>query len=125
MSLESKIELLIAALNANTAALSGQVAAPAAPPAPPVAVAPVMPAPPTFAAPAPPAAPPSGVPFSDSTGLVAYATTTWGELEKKGAGRGAVLQQVLAQAGVQDANQIPATHYEWFYTTLEGLKAAP
>lgn len=135
MSLESKIDVLTAAVVALTAALQAQQqtavvpqAAPVAPAPAPVApqapaftapaapVAPPMPALPSFAPPAPAA--PAGAPFTDLAGLVKYATESYAALGPKGE----MIGQVMAQLGHDNINNIRPDQYGAFYQAVEALK---
>lgn len=139
MSLESKIDALTLAVTALTAAMQAGVpaapaqapivpsAAPVAPPAPPAA-APVLTAPPSmmppppFPAAAPPAPPaPAGVPFSDSTGLVAWATEQFHRLEGLGNGKGNQITALITSWGVADINAVPPQGYQAFYEAVSAL----
>ena len=108
------------------------VTAPAAPPVvvPPVAATPatpaaVMPPPPSFAPPvAPPvaAAPaPTGVPFNDAKGLMAYVMASYQTL---GPQKGAQIQTVLSGLGVQNINDVKPEQYAALYNGIEQLKGA-
>jgi hypothetical protein len=138
MSLETKIDALTAAVVALTQAMSRQPAAaldtpafnvapaPAAPVAPvaPVAPAITMPAAPTFQ-PAAPAAP-AGAPFTDTKGLIEYATAAYHALTAKGPGWNEGLQRsidkVAGKAGA-DINELTPAQYPAFYAAIEALKA--
>lgn len=135
MSLESKIDALTLAVTALTAAMqAGVPAAPvqapivpaAAPVAPPAPAAPVLTAPPSmmppppFPAAAPPAAP-AGVPFSDSTGLVAWATEQFHRLEGLGNGKGNQITALITSWGVSDINAVPPQGYQAFYEAVSAL----
>jgi hypothetical protein len=144
MSLESKIEALTVAVVALTAAMQNNQAAPApqmaatvpaAPPvpqqaapaafAPPVQAAPApaaaMPAPPSFMAPPPAAPAPAGAPFTDSNGLIKYATDAYHTLgEAKGPG----LQNIIASLGHQNINDVRPDQYGAFYAAVEALKVS-
>lgn len=109
--------------------------------APVVEVAPVeMPPAPVFEAPAPtpvveaaapvvtpaapavtPAAPAVTVPFNDSTGLMEYVMTSYQSL---GPEKGASIQGVLIELGVQNVNAVRPDQYEQFYRGVEALKAS-
>lgn len=145
MSIESKIESLVTAIEKLTTVLSTAsfsvpvtapqamtvpVAAPVASPvvveAPPVAVAapmPVaapaaeMPAPPTFMT-APPA-PVAAVPFSDGKGLIDYVMSSYKSLGAKGQ----KIQDVLTGLGYQNINDVKPEHYAPLYVGVEALKA--
>ena len=82
-------------------------------------VAPVMPAAPTFepvveAAPAGNAAP-----FTDGKGLIDYVMTIYKEL---GPEKGAKIQGVLTEMGLQNVNELRPTEYDAFYAKVEALK---
>ena len=88
-------------------------------PAPVVEAAPVMPAAPTFepvveAAPAANAAP-----FTDGKGLIDYVMTVYKEL---GPEKGAKIQGVLTEMGLQNVNELRPTEYDAFYSKVEALK---
>ena len=88
-------------------------------PAPVVEAAPVMPAAPTFepvveAAPAGNAAP-----FTDGKGLIDYVMTIYKEL---GPEKGAKIQGVLTEMGLQNVNELRPTEYDAFYSKVEALK---
>ena len=94
-------------------------AAEAIKPAPVVEAAPVMPAAPTFepvveAAPAGNAAP-----FTDGQGLIDYVMTIYKEL---GPEKGAKIQGVLTEMGLQNVNELRPTEYDAFYAKVEALK---
>lgn len=93
--------------------------APVIEPAPVVQAAPVMPAAPTFepvveAAPAANAAP-----FTDGKGLIDYVMTIYKEL---GPEKGAKIQGVLSEMGLQNVNELRPTEYDAFYVKVEALK---
>ena len=93
--------------------------APVVEPAPVVQAAPVMPAAPTFepvveAAPAANAAP-----FTDGKGLIDYVMTIYKEL---GPEKGAKIQGVLTEMGLQNVNELRPTEYDAFYAKVEALK---
>lgn len=153
MSLESKIEALTAAVSnltsviqkieaaqgtpvapAPTLTAPAVAAAPLEPLAPPVVAAPApvvqapvatMPPPPSFAAPvAPPvaAAPaPTGVPFNDAKGLMAYVMDSY---QKLGPQKGAQIQTILSNLGVQNINDVKPEQYPALYNGIEQLKGA-
>lgn len=85
----------------------------------------VMPPPPSFAAPvAPPvvAAPaPTGVPFNDAKGLMAYVMASYQTL---GPQKGAQIQTVLSGLGVQNINDVKPEQYAALYNGIEQLKGA-
>ena len=150
MSLETKIELLTAAVVQLTIAIEqasnlkpivDQVAeraqppvavtpalVPAAPPAAPiqmVAPAPVVAAP-AAAMPPPPVfasafvAPVGAVPFSDSQSLIAYTMSAYKQL---GGVKGAGIQTVLTSMGVVNLTDVKPEMYAQFYAGIEALKA--
>lgn len=132
MSIEQKIGELTAAVNALTAALTQRAGTPTVPqapaPAPVAAPAPApaaaqMPAPPSFAAPqqpqfAAPAAAPAA-PFADSAGLIAYVMAAYKEM---GPQKGAQIQNVLTNIGVQNINDVKPEQYGAVYQGVEALK---
>lgn len=147
MSLEAKIEALTAAVSNLTSVIQKIEAAQGAP-APAVAAAPVvtapvaspvvatpvpvvqapavnMPPPPSFAAPVVPpvvAAPaPTGVPFNDAKGLMAYVMASYQTL---GPAKGAQIQTVLSGLGVQNINDVKPEQYAALYDGIEQLKGA-
>lgn len=83
-----------------------------------VEAAPVMPAAPTFEPPAP-AAPAGGAPFTDGKGLIDYVMTIYKEL---GPEKGAKIQGVLTEMGLQNVNELRPTEYDAFYSKVEALK---
>jgi len=90
-------------------------------PAPVVEVAPaapVMPAAPTFE---PVVEAPAGVkaPFTDGKGLIEYVMSAYKEM---GAEKGAKIQGVLTELGLQNVNELRPTEYDAFYTKVEALK---
>ena len=90
-------------------------------PAPVVEVAPaapVMPAAPTFE---PVVEAPAGVkaPFTDGKGLIEYVMSAYKEM---GAEKGAKIQGVLTELGLQNVNELRPTEYDAFYTKVEELK---
>ena len=87
-------------------------------PAPVVEAAPVMPAAPTFE-PVVEAAPAGGAPFTDGKGLIDYVMTIYKEL---GPEKGAKIQGVLTEMGLQNVNELRPTEYAAFYTKVEALK---
>jgi hypothetical protein len=150
MSLEAKIEDLTAAIHALVAAMgarpvvaptaaptaaqqldvirqaesarmTGILAAPVAAPAP-VAAAPAMPAPPVFAPPAPvaPAATLPKAPFTDQKSLIDYVMSSYKTL---GVAKGAQIQQVLVSLGHQNINDVKPENYDALFAGVEALKA--
>ena len=104
---------------ANLTKKIAQTSAPVVEPAPVVEAAPVMPAAPTFepvveAAPAGNAAP-----FTDGKGLIDYVMTIYKEL---GPEKGAKIQGVLTEMGLQNVNELRPTEYDAFYVKVEALK---
>ena len=92
------------------------VEAPAPAPAPVVEAAPVMPAAPTFE----PVVEAAGkAPFTDGKGLIDYVMTAYKEM---GAEKGAKIQGVLTEMGLQNVNELRPTEYDAFYTKVEALK---
>ena len=87
-------------------------------PAPVVEAAPVMPAAPTFE-PVVEAAPAGGAPFTDGKGLIDYVMTIYKEL---GPEKGAKIQGVLTEMGLQNVNELRPTEYDAFYSKVEALK---
>ena len=81
-------------------------------------VAPVMPAAPTFE---PVVEAPAGAkaPFTDGKGLIDYVMTAYKEM---GAEKGAKIQGVLTEMGLQNVNELRPTEYDAFYTKVEALK---
>ena len=92
-----------------TAAVEKKIAAEAAP---------VMPAAPTFE-PVVEAAPAGGAPFTDGKGLIDYVMTIYKEL---GPEKGAKIQGVLTEMGLQNVNELRPTEYDAFYAKVEALK---
>jgi len=84
----------------------------------PVVTAPVMPAAPTFE---PVVEAPAGVkaPFTDGKGLIEYVMSAYKEM---GAEKGAKIQGVLTELGLQNVNELRPTEYDAFYTKVEALK---
>jgi hypothetical protein len=87
-------------------------------PAPVVEAAPVMPAAPTFE---PVVEAPAGAkaPFTDGKGLIDYVMTAYKEM---GAEKGAKIQGVLSEMGLQNVNELRPTEYDAFYAKVEALK---
>ena len=84
--------------------------------APVVEAAPVMPAAPTFE----PVVEAAGkAPFTDGKGLIDYVMTAYKEM---GAEKGAKIQGVLTEMGLQNVNELRPTEYDAFYTKVEALK---
>lgn len=82
------------------------------------ALAPVMPAAPTFEpAPAEPAG--TKAPFTDGKGLIDYVMTAYKEM---GAEKGAKIQGVLVEMGLQNVNELRPTEYDAFFAKVEALK---
>ena len=81
------------------------------------ALAPVMPAAPTFEPVAAPAA--NAAPFTDGKGLIDYVMTVYKEL---GAEKGASIQGVLTEMGLQNVNELRPTEYDAFFAKVEALK---
>ncbi len=131
MSLELEIKALTTSINTLTAAVTGRVpAAVVAAPAPaPVAATPAPAAPaaapmPAFAMPAAPAAvtpAPTGVPFSDPKGMLAYLMTAY---QTMGPAKGAGIQGVLTTLGVGNVNEVKPEQYAALYAGVEQLRAA-
>jgi len=132
MSIETNLAALTAAVIELTNAVKGAgvttvtaTPAPVTPLAPvmqaPVAAAPQMPAPPMFAPPAAPApAPaPTGAPFTDGAGLIAYVMAAYKEM---GPQKGAQIQSVLTSMGYQNINDVKPEHYGHLYQGVEALK---
>lgn len=87
-------------------------------PAPVVEAAPVMPAAPTFE-PVVEAAVGGAAPFTDGKGLIDYVMTVYKEL---GPEKGAKIQGVLTEMGLQNVNELRPTEYDAFYAKVEALK---
>ena len=85
-------------------------------PAPVVEAAPVMPAAPTFE---PVVEAADKAPFTDGKGLIDYVMTAYKEM---GAEKGAKIQGVLTEMGLQNVNELRPTEYDEFYTKVEALK---
>jgi len=145
MSLESKIDKLIAAVEANTAVhlSGGTVAAPAvesAPAAPvaPAAVAPAAPVAPAAVAPAAPVAPQvtaptpaapavapapavaaSTAPFADHQGLMTYIM---GKYQSLGAEKGGQIQTILVNLGFNNINDVTADKYGDLHSQVEAIQ---
>ena len=80
-------------------------------------VAPVMPAAPTFEPVVEAAV--GKAPFTDGKGLIDYVMTAYKEM---GAEKGAKIQGVLTEMGLQNVNELRPTEYDAFYTKVEALK---
>ena len=85
----------------------------------PVVTAPVMPAAPTFepVVEATPAG--NAAPFTDGKSLIDYVMTVYKEL---GPEKGAKIQGVLTELGLQNVNELRPTEYDAFYVKVEALK---
>ena len=132
--LETKIEALTQAVIALTEVIlkieAKETAAPVAAPAPVIIEAPVevakeivaaidktvMPAAPTFE---PVIEAANKAPFTDGKGLIDYVMTAYKEM---GAEKGAKIQGVLTEMGLQNVNELRPTEYDAFYTKVEALK---
>lgn len=79
---------------------------------------PVMPAAPTFE-PVVETAPLGTCPFTDSKGLIDYVMTAYKEM---GPEKGAKIQGVLSEMGLQNVNELRPTEYAAFYSKVEALK---
>ena len=133
MSLELEIQKLTDAVQELTGAIETLMQRPVAEPAPvpvveapaPVAApaapvaAPVMPAAPTFEPSAPVAPAANKAPFTDGKGLIDYVMTIYKEL---GPEKGAKIQGVLTEMGLQNVNELRPTEYDAFYSKVEALK---
>lgn len=84
----------------------------------PVVAAPVMPAPPSFE-PVVEAAPVANCPITDGKSLIDYVMTVYKEL---GPEKGAKIQGVLTEMGLQNVNELRPTEYDAFYSKVEALK---
>ena len=80
--------------------------------------APVMPAAPTFE-PACPTHDVTKAPFTDGKGLIDYVMTAYKEM---GAEKGAKIQGVLVEMGLQNVNELRPTEYDAFFAKVEALK---
>ena len=85
-------------------------------PAPVVEAAPVMPAAPTFE---PVIEHYVSAPFTDGKGLIDYVMTAYKEM---GAEKGAKIQGVLTELGLQNVNELRPTEYDAFFAKVEALK---
>ena len=88
-------------------------------PAPVVQAAPVMPAAPTFEPVVEVAPAANAAPFTDGKGLIDYVMTIYKEL---GPEKGAKIQGVLTEMGLQNVNELRPTEYDAFYSKVEALK---
>ena len=79
------------------------------------ALAPVMPAAPTFE---PVAAPVADCPITDGKSLIDFVMTRYKEL---GAEKGAKIQGVLVDMGLQNVNEVRPTEYPEFYAKVMAL----
>jgi hypothetical protein len=77
----------------------------------------VMPAAPTFESVALDTTPKA--PFTDGKGLIDYVMTAYKEM---GAEKGAKIQGVLVEMGLQNVNELRPTEYDAFYAKVEALK---
>ena len=85
----------------------------------PSEIDPVMPAPPSFE-PVVEAAPvANAAPFTDGKGLIDYVMTVYKEL---GAEKGAGIQGVLAEMGLNNVNEVRPAEYGTFFAKVEALK---
>ncbi len=80
--------------------------------------APVMPDAPTFE-PACPTHDVAKAPFTDGKGLIDYVMTAYKEM---GAEKGAQIQNVLVEMGLQNVNELRPTEYDAFFAKVEALK---
>ena len=103
----AKVAELIEPITVNPEALAKAV----------IETAPVMPAAPTFEPVAAPAA--NAAPFTDGKGLIDYVMTVYKEL---GAEKGAQIQGVLTEMGLQNVNELRPTEYDAFFAKVEALK---
>ena len=110
----TEVILKIEAKETDESAPAPVVTAPA-----PVVTAPVMPAAPTFepVVEATPAG--NAAPFTDGKSLIDYVMTVYKEL---GPEKGAKIQGVLTELGLQNVNELRPTEYDAFYTKVEALK---
>ena len=77
-----------------------------------------MPAAPTFE-PACPTHDVAKAPFTDGKGLIDYVMTAYKEM---GAEKGAQIQGVLVEMGLQNVNELRPTEYDAFFAKVEALK---
>ena len=138
--LETKIEALTQAVIALTEVIlkieAKETVAPVAAPAPVIVEAPVevakeiiaaidktvMPAAPTFEPVQDGTLINEGTkkaPFTDGKGLIEYVMSAYKEM---GAEKGAKIQGVLTELGLQNVNELRPTEYDAFYTKVEALK---
>jgi len=88
----------------------------------PVVTAPVMPAAPTFEPVQDGTLINEGTkkaPFTDGKGLIEYVMSAYKEM---GAEKGAKIQGVLTELGLQNVNELRPTEYDAFYAKVEALK---
>lgn len=83
-------------------------------------IAPVMPAVPSFESAPVVAAPVANCPIVDGKSLIAYVMDVYKAL---GAEKGAGIQTVLTEMGVQNVNDVKPDQYAAFYSKIEALKA--
>ena len=124
--LETKIEALTQAVIALTEVIlkievketAEPTTAPVVTAPAPVVTTPAMPAAPTFE---PLVEAPAGAkaPFTDGKGLIEYVMSAYKEM---GAEKGAKIQGVLTELGLQNVNELRPTEYDAFYTKVEALK---
>lgn len=79
----------------------------------------VMPAAPTFESVVEAAPAGNAAPFTDGKGLIAYVMDVYKEL---GPEKGAKIQGVLTEMGLQNVNELRPTEYDAFYSKVEALK---
>lgn len=135
MSIDQAVHALIAALNANTEAVSKLLAAQGQPPtfaAPAAAVvqqvaqptaAAAMPAAPNFMAMAQPAAQAAApvAPFSTAQGLFEYTGAAY---QAMGAEKGGKIQGILTSMAIGNLNDVKPEQYGVFWQQVEALKAS-
>ena len=80
-------------------------------------VAPVMPAAPTFEPVVEAVA--GKAPFTDGKGLIDYVMSAYKEM---GAEKGAKIQGVLTELGLQNVNELRPAEYDVFFAKVEALK---
>ena len=61
----------------------------------------------------------NAAPFTDGKGLIDYVMTVYKEL---GAEKGAQIQGVLTEMGLQNVNELRPTEYDAFFAKVEALK---